>query len=86
MYIVNLNTGAGNQEAHTLEEAKEIAIDLMTYTQQDITIETEDGEVVTRSRWYGVKPSEEDYEAGHVLAEIGGGFYTLWDDELENLI
>jgi hypothetical protein len=31
MYIVNFNTGAGNQQASTLEEAKQIAIDLMTY-------------------------------------------------------
>lgn len=81
MYTVNFNTGVGNVEVATLEEAKQVAVDLMTYTQRDITIETEDGEVIATARWYGVKPSEEDYEAGIVLAEIGGGFYARWDDE-----
>lgn len=85
MYIVNFNTGAGNQEAATLEEAKQLALDGMAYTQENITIETEDGEVIATARWYGVEPSEEDYEAGIVLEEIGGGFYELWDDELENM-
>lgn len=85
MYIVNFNTGAGNLEATTLEEAKQLALDGMAYTQQNITIE-KDGKVVTTARWYGVAPTDEDYESGIVLEEIGGGFYTLWDDELENMI
>ena len=81
MYIVNFNTGAGNQEVTTLEEAKQVAVDFMTYTQRDITIETEDGEVIATARWYGYKPTEEEREAGLVLEEIGGGFYARWDDE-----
>jgi len=81
MYIVNFNTGAGNQEAATLEEAKQVAVDLMTYTQQNITIETEDGEVVATARWRGYRPSEDEIEDGRVLEKIGGGFYERWDDE-----
>ncbi|GIQ63692.1 hypothetical protein PACILC2_22600 [Paenibacillus cisolokensis] len=82
MYKVNFNTGAGNATAATLEEAKQIARDELAYTQQDITIETPDGEVVTTAKWYGVEPTEEDF----VLERIGSyGFYQLWTDELENM-
>lgn len=81
MYIVNFNTGAGNQEVATLEEAKQVAVDLMTYTQRDITIETEDGEVIATARWHGYEPSEDEIEDGRVLEVIGGGFYARWDDE-----
>lgn len=84
MYTVNFNTGAGNQEANTLEEAKQLAVEGISYTQENITIE-KDGEAITTARWYGVEPSEEDYEAGIVLEEIGGGHYALWSDELENM-
>lgn len=82
-FIINYHTGAGNEEVEVedLNEAKEIAKEGMAYTQQNVTIETPQGEVITTSTWYGVEPSEEDY----VLETIGGGFYQLWDDELGNM-
>lgn len=85
MYKVNFNTGVGNVTAETLEEAKQSALDGMGYTQQAIVIEDEHGNEITRSQWYGVEPSEEDYENGNVLEEIGGGFYQRWSDELEDM-
>ncbi|PAD72863.1 hypothetical protein [Paenibacillus campinasensis] len=79
MFIVNFNTGAGNQQAPTLEEAKQKAVDSISFTQQHITIEDEHGNVVSIARWYGVEPTEED----EVLERIAGGFYQRWSDELE---
>lgn len=81
-YIINYNTGIFEEvEADDLNEVKEIAREGMRYTQQSITIETEDGEVITTARWFGVKPFSDD----EVLEMIGGGFYQRWDDELESL-
>lgn len=59
-FIINYNTGAGNQEVevNNLEEAKEFAKLGMNYTQREVTIEDLDGNVVSISRWYGVKPDE----------------------------
>lgn len=79
-YFINYHTGTGNQtvNVYDLNEAKEIAKEGITYTQENITIETLDGEVITTSRWWGVSPNEDDI----VLEVIGGGFYSIWDDEL----
>lgn len=87
-YIINYHTGAGNQEVEVkdLDEAKEIAEEGIRYTQMNVSIETPEGEEVTVARWSGVRPDEEDEEAGIVLVEIGGeGFYLRWSDELENM-
>lgn len=82
-YFINYHTGAGNQEVEVvdLNEAKEIAKEGINYTQQNVSIENLKGEVITIARWYGVKPNEDDWS----LEEIGGGFYQLWSDELENM-
>jgi hypothetical protein len=78
-YIINYHTGAGNEEVevYDLDEAKELAKEGIAYTQEKVTIETLEGEVITTARWYGVKPQEDD----SVLVEVGGGFYQAWDDE-----
>lgn len=76
-YRIDYNTGAGNVEGiATLEEAKELAVDGMAYTQENVDImDEETGEVVTRSQWIGVK-KEEDNEA---LATFGDyGYYSDW--------
>lgn len=81
-FVINYHTGVTEEvEVNDLAEAKEIAKNGIAYTQESISILDKNGEVVTESHWFGVNPSDEDC----VLEEIGGGFYQIWTDELENL-
>ena len=59
----------------TLEEAKKEAEEMIAYNQYDIVI-YENDEEVTRRRWCGIAPSEEDEEED--IIEIGDGFYSDW--------
>ncbi|HEY9571257.1 MAG TPA: hypothetical protein VIR26_09680 [Metalysinibacillus sp.] len=77
-YTINYQNGFTSEFLGTLEEAKLEALDGMSYTQASVSIE-KDGEVVTTSRWYGVEPTQEDYDNNAVLEEIGGGFYGDWE-------
>ncbi|ARX70161.1 hypothetical protein [Bacillus thuringiensis] len=78
-YIVNYHTGVTEEvEVNDLSEAKKVAEEGIAYTQEKITIETLDGEVITTSYWYGISPQEDD----NVLEMVGGGFYQVWSDEL----
>ncbi|WP_424578030.1 hypothetical protein [Bacillus cereus] len=78
-YIVNYHTGVTEEvEVNDLSEAKKVAEKGIAYTQEKITIETLDGEVITTSYWYGISPQEDD----NVLETVGGGFYQVWIDEL----
>ncbi|WP_242281637.1 MULTISPECIES: hypothetical protein [unclassified Bacillus cereus group] len=78
-YIVNYHTGVTEEvEVNDLSEAKKVAEEGIAYTQEKITIETLDGEVITTSYWYGISPLEDD----NVLETVGGGFYQTWSDEL----
>ncbi|MFF1995016.1 hypothetical protein ACFVWC_28110 [Bacillus mycoides] len=78
-YIVNYHTGITEEvEVNDLNEVKEIAKKGIAYTQEKITIETLDGEVIATAYWYGVFPQEDD----DVLETVGGGFYQTWSDEL----
>ncbi|UYX55901.1 hypothetical protein M3Y14_32240 (plasmid) [Bacillus thuringiensis] len=78
-YIVNYHTGVTDEvEVNNLSEAKKVAEEGIAYTQEKITIETLDGEVITTAYWYGISPQEDD----NVLETVGGGFYRTWSDEL----
>ncbi|HFK1488794.1 TPA: hypothetical protein ACGXMX_004893 [Bacillus cereus] len=78
-YIVNYHTGVTEEvEVNDLSEAKKAAEEGIAYTQEKITIETLDGEVITTAYWYGISPQEDD----NVLETVGGGFYQAWSDEL----
>ncbi|MDA2051623.1 hypothetical protein [Bacillus cereus] len=78
-YIVNYHTGVTEKvEVNGLSEAKKVAEEGIAYTQENITIETLDGEVITTAYWYGISPQEDD----NVLETVGGGFYQAWSDEL----
>ena len=78
-YIVNYHTGVTEEiQVSDLSEAKKVAEEGIAYTQEKITIETLDGEVITTSYWYGISPQEDD----NVLETVGGGFYQVWSDEL----
>lgn len=75
-YYINYGTGAGDEYIDgTLEEAKKVAEDGLAYTQEDVKIQTEEGDVVAVLRWYGVKPEDDDV----VTAKFGDyGFYGEW--------
>lgn len=75
-YFINYGTGAGNEEVDgTIEDAKRVAEDGLSYTQTDVKIQTEDGEDVAVLNWYGVQPEEDDV----VTARFGDfGFYGEW--------
>ncbi|PEE94736.1 hypothetical protein [Bacillus cereus] len=78
-YIVNYHTGVTEEvEVNGLSEAKKVAEEGIAYTQENITIETLDGDIITTAYWYGVSPQEDD----DVLETVGGGFYQIWSDEL----
>lgn len=81
--IINFNNGFTiDVEVEDLNEAKGIAEEQMSYTQQNVSIETEDEQVLAVSRWYGYEPSEEEKEDGIVLVEFGNsGFYGIWEEE-----
>ncbi|MFA5559213.1 MAG: hypothetical protein WDA59_07160 [Methanofastidiosum sp.] len=82
-YLVNFGTGAGNEYADTIEEAKRIAVEQASYTQASIKIELvneddeEENEVIARLPWWGVQPGEDD----EVIVDFGEfGFYGEWED------
>ena len=78
-YLVDFGTGAGNEYAETLEDAKRIAEANLAYTQQNVNI-YEDDEVVATLPWWGVQPEQDDV----VTAQFGSfGFYGQWSDEAE---
>lgn len=77
-YYVNYGTGAGNRTVEgSLEEAMQVAEDGLTYTQQSVHIQNEDGDEVAWLPWYGVAPEEEDV----VTCRFGdSGFYGEWHE------
>lgn len=78
-YIINYHTGVTEEvEVKDLNEAKDLAQEGMSYTQEKVTIESSDGKVITTAYWYGVEPDEDDA----VLVNVGEGFYQQWSDEL----
>lgn len=76
-YTINYQNGFTKEFEGSLREAEIEAQEGMTYTQCNVSIE-KDGDIMTVSIWYGIKPTEEDYENDNVLEEIGEGFYANW--------
>ena len=81
--IINFNNGFTiDVEVEDLNEAKEIAEEQMSYTQQNVTIQNEDRQLLAVSRWYGYEATEEEKEDNLVLVEFGNsGFYGIWEEE-----
>lgn len=82
-YWIRYGTGAGDEEiVGTLDDAKRAADDGAAYTQTDIVIEDDDGNEITRRRWYGVELTEDDMTADEDEYIIFGsfGFFAPWDD------
>lgn len=78
--FINYHTGAGNEYVEDLGNAMEIADNGATYTQQDITIEDEDGNVLARRRWWGVAydPEATEETEDEVIRFGDYGYYGAW--------
>lgn len=80
-YLIDYGTGAGNDYADHLVEAKEIADEGASYTQRDITIyERESHKAVAIRRWYGVKYDPDEAEQEDPIEFGDSGFYADWED------
>lgn len=77
-YYINYNTGAGNEWADTLDEAKEIADNGAAYTQKDIVIEDEDGNEITRRPWWGVQYDEDEGDEINPICFGNFGYFGDW--------
>lgn len=85
-YYIDFNTGAGNEYAETLEDAKEIADDGAAYTQQNITIhpvingKVDFDSTVTMRCWYGVAYDENKAYEENPICFGDFGYYADWTD------
>lgn len=74
-YKVNYNTGAGDEDAYSLEEAKKLAELGICYTQKSIDIfDREKEEIIATLPWSGVQAGDDD----DPFEEIGGGFLAVF--------
>lgn len=87
-YYIDYNTGAGNEYAETLEEAKALADEGACYTQESIHIyevetdndiddETSRQPVAIRN-WYGVAYDEEEAYEENPICFGDFGYYGDW--------
>lgn len=78
MFIVNFCTGAGNRTAKTIGDAKKVADDEATYTQQPIVIEDENGLMISRRDWVGCTSGIDDCKNPIQFGTFG--YYGDWMD------
>lgn len=78
MYYINYHTGAGDDTADTMDKAMQVADAGAAYTQQDITIEDEAGNVVAIRRWYGVQYNKDEDDAETPICFGDFGYYADW--------
>ena len=82
-YFINYHTGAGDEWFEgTLDEAKIKADAEAAFTQQNITIEDEDGNTISTRPWCGVSYDEDDLDMWCEDPIVFGtfGFYSDWWD------
>ncbi len=92
-YYIDYNTGAGNEYAETLEEAKALADEGACYTQQSIYIYEVESETdndidydyyetprqpVAIRNWYGVAYDEEESYEENPICFGDFGYYGDW--------
>lgn len=79
-YHICYHTGVGDDVADTLEKAMKIADEGAAYTQRDITIEDDDGNMVARRSWWGVEYDEtnEDMCCEDPICFGSFGYYGDW--------
>ena len=79
MYTINYHTGAGNTTSDTLEDAMAIADSSAAYTQEHITIEDAEGNVVAKRFWWCCTQGVENEENPISFGDFG--FYGDWSHE-----
>ena len=81
MFIIDYGTGAGNDTAETIEQAKKIADDNATYTQCSITILDDDGDEVASRRWIGKQYDPDQDACCENRLDFGSfGYFADWDN------
>lgn len=76
MFKIKYGTGAGNTTADTLDEAMSIADEGAAYTQEHISIEDAEGNVVARRFWWSCTEGIENEENPIRFGDFG--FYGDW--------
>lgn len=81
-YFINYHTGINEWFEGTLDEAKTKADENIAYTQQDVTIDDESGNTVSKRSWSGVSYDENDPDKWCESPIVFGtfGFYSDWWD------
>lgn len=74
-YLINYNTGAGNEWYENLEEAKANAN--FSYTQESVVIEDEQENEILIAKWWGTAYDEE-VDGEEPVADFGFGYYENW--------
>jgi hypothetical protein len=80
-YYINYNTGAGDETiSGTLKDAMKAADEGAAYTQVDITIEDNNGNVIAVRSWWGTAydPDEADYSEDEAICFGSFGHYGAW--------
>ena len=81
-YLIDYGTGAGNQEVEgTLEEAMKIADKGACYTQCDICIYNQNGDIVAARQWWGVTYDDSQLEEEDSIEFGTFGYYSDWNEE-----
>lgn len=78
MFNVDFGTGAGNESAETLLEAKALADEGAAYTERDIVITDEDGDEVARRTWWGVQYDEDVGDETDPICFGSFGYFGDW--------
>lgn len=82
MYIVKWHTGVEDDAFDTLDDAMRFADANACYTQQNITIEDEDGNIICERHWWGTAIDDDD----DLIDPIDFGAYGYYDDWLDGNI
>ena len=77
-YRVRFNTGAGDYETATLIDAMEYADECASYTQQDIEIVNDAGDVEAVRRWWGIEAGANEQEED-IISFGKFGHYGPWE-------
>jgi len=75
-FIINYQTGIREEVEGTLQDAMKEADKGAAYTQQNIAIEDENGNVIAQRNWYGTISGIEECE--NVIRFGNFGFYADW--------
>jgi hypothetical protein len=81
-YRINYHTGAGNETINTddIATVMDKADEGAAYTQENISITDENGNLVAIRRWYGVAYNPDTDEESNPIIFGTFGYYSDWQD------